>query len=62
MSSVVLLGAGIAVGSWLALILLVASRLLEHFGIVAEEQVCLTQYGEAYCAYLKRVPRYFVFF
>ena len=62
MSSVVLLGACIAVGSWLGLILLVASRLLEHFGIVAEEQVCLTQYGEAYCAYLKRVPRYFVFF
>ena len=62
MSSVVLLGACIAVGSWLALILLVASRLLEHFGIVAEEEVCLTQYGEAYCAYLKRVPRDFVFF
>jgi protein-S-isoprenylcysteine O-methyltransferase Ste14 len=62
MSSVVLLGACIAVGSWLALILLVASRMLEHFGIVAEEEVCLTQYGEAYHIYLKRVPRYLVFF
>lgn len=62
MSSVVLLGACIAIGSWLALILLVASRLLEHLGIVAEEEVCLKQYGDAYHEYMKRVPRYFVFF
>lgn len=62
MATVVLLGACIAISSWLALILLVASRLLEYFGIVAEEEVCVTQYGEAYRAYLKQVPRYFVFF
>jgi protein-S-isoprenylcysteine O-methyltransferase Ste14 len=62
MSSVVLLGACIAIGSWLALIMLVAARLLSHFGIVAEEEVCVRQYGDAYHAYMKRVPRYFVFF
>jgi protein-S-isoprenylcysteine O-methyltransferase Ste14 len=62
MASVVLLGACIAIGSWPALIMLVAARLLSHLGIVAEEEICLKQYGDAYRAYLKRVPRYFVFF
>jgi protein-S-isoprenylcysteine O-methyltransferase Ste14 len=62
MASVVLMGACIAIGSWLALGILLAARLLGHFGIMAEEQVCMKQYGEAYRAYLKRVPRYFVFF
>jgi protein-S-isoprenylcysteine O-methyltransferase Ste14 len=61
MASVVLLGTCIAIGSWPALVLLVVARLLEHLGIVAEEEVCLKQYGDAYRAYLKRVPRYFVF-
>ncbi len=62
MASLVLLGACITIGSWLALTFWAAARLLEHFGIVAEEEVCLKQYGQAYRAYLKRVPRYFVFF
>jgi protein-S-isoprenylcysteine O-methyltransferase Ste14 len=62
MASVVLLGACIAIGSWPALVMLVAARLLSHLGIVAEEEICLKQYGDAYRAYLKRVPRYFVFF
>lgn len=62
MSSLVILGACIAVGSWLALIFWAAARLLEHFGILAEEEVCLSQYSEAYQAYLQQVPRYFWFF
>ena len=62
MASLVLLGACIAIGSWLALAFWAAARLLEHFGIVAEEEICLKQYGEAYRTYLNRVPRYFVFF
>jgi hypothetical protein len=37
------------------------SRRLEHFGIVADEEVCLNQYGESYRLYLEQVPRYFVF-
>jgi protein-S-isoprenylcysteine O-methyltransferase Ste14 len=61
-SSLVILGAGIAIGSWLALAFWLAARLLEHLGIVAEEEVCLKRYGEAYGDYLKRAPRYFVFF
>jgi protein-S-isoprenylcysteine O-methyltransferase Ste14 len=62
MATLVLLGACIAVGSWLALAALAAARLLEHLGIVAEEEVCLTRYGNSYRAYLDRVPRYFLFF
>jgi protein-S-isoprenylcysteine O-methyltransferase Ste14 len=62
MSAVVLLGACIAIGSWLALVLWLAARVLTHFGILGEEQVCLRQYGDAYRAYMDRVPRYFLFF
>jgi protein-S-isoprenylcysteine O-methyltransferase Ste14 len=62
MSSVVLLGACIAIGSWAALLLLIAARVFSHLGILAEEEVCLKQYGARYRAYMERVPRYFVIF
>jgi len=62
MSSVVLLGACIAVGSWSALLMLAVARVLSHMSILAEEEVCLKQYGDSYRAYTERVPRYFVFF
>ena len=62
MSSVVLLGGCIAIGAWSALLMLLAARLFGHFGILAEEEICLRQYGDAYRAYMKRVPRYFVLF
>ena len=60
--SVLFLGICIAIGSWLALFALVMSRLLQHFGILAEEEVCLRRYGESYHAYMEQVPRYFLFF
>lgn len=62
MSSVVLLGGCIAIGSWAALLALLAGRVAAHFGILGEEKVCLAQYGDEYRAYLDRVPRYFIFF
>jgi protein-S-isoprenylcysteine O-methyltransferase Ste14 len=62
MSSLVILGACIAIGSWLALAMLLAARILSHFGILAEEEICLKLYGDAYRAYLERTPRYFVLF
>jgi protein-S-isoprenylcysteine O-methyltransferase Ste14 len=62
MSALVLLGASIAIGSWAAVILWVISRLLSHAGILAEEEICLKQYGESYREYLQRAPRYFLFF
>jgi len=59
---VIFLGMGLAVGSWLVLLALLMSRVLQHFGILAEEEACLAQYGESYRAYMRRVPRYFLFF
>jgi protein-S-isoprenylcysteine O-methyltransferase Ste14 len=60
--TVVFVGICLAMGSWLALFTLLMSRGLQHFGILAEEEVCLKRYGAAYRDYLKRVPRYFLFF
>jgi len=62
MSSLVLLGACIAIGSWVAILMWLAARVLSHYGILAEEEVCLKQYGESYRAYMQRVPRYLILF
>ena len=59
---VLFLGMCLAIGSWLAVLTLLMSRLLQHFGILAEEEACLEQYGDSYRDYMKRVPRYFLFF
>jgi protein-S-isoprenylcysteine O-methyltransferase Ste14 len=59
---VMFLGMSLAIGSWLALLALLMSKLFQHFGILAEEEACLAQYGEAYRAYMRGVPRYFLFF
>ncbi|MFN2285566.1 MAG: methyltransferase family protein [Anaerolineae bacterium] len=58
----VFLGACIAVGSWTALLLMVLAVVCYHVRILAEERSCLAQYGEAYRAYMRQIPRYFVFF
>ena len=62
MSTVALLGGVIATGSWTGIIALIFARIFGHFGIVAEEEVCLKQYGDSYRDYMQRIPRYFVFF
>jgi protein-S-isoprenylcysteine O-methyltransferase Ste14 len=59
---VAFLGMCLTIGSWLALLTLLISRLLQHFGILAEEEACLAQYGDPYRVYLRQVPRYFLFF
>jgi protein-S-isoprenylcysteine O-methyltransferase Ste14 len=55
-------GMCVAIGSWVALFMLLMSRLLQHFGILAEEEVCLKRYGESYRAFMEQVPRYFLVF
>jgi protein-S-isoprenylcysteine O-methyltransferase Ste14 len=62
--ALVLLFAGgcMAVGSWTAMLLLVVVTALYHVRIRAEERSCLALYGDAYAAYMRRVPRYFLFF
>ncbi len=59
---VIFFGICVAIGSWMALFMLVMSRAFQHFGILAEEEVCLKRYGESYRAYMRQVPRYFLFF
>jgi len=59
---IVFLGVCMAIGSWSALLALLLSKVLQHFGILAEEEVCLKRYGESYRAYMKRVPLYFLLF
>jgi protein-S-isoprenylcysteine O-methyltransferase Ste14 len=60
-SNLIILGCTIAIGSWLAMILLVIARVLMHANLVAEEEVCLRAYGETYRDYTERVPRYLLF-
>ncbi len=62
LASLMLLGTCLAIGSWLALAILLIARLLNHFGILAEEEVCLKQYGNTYRAYMNKTARYFIFF
>jgi protein-S-isoprenylcysteine O-methyltransferase Ste14 len=62
MASLVLLGGAIAVGSWAVVIALLAGRVFGHLSILAEEEVCLRQYGDVYQGYMEQVARYFVLF
>lgn len=59
---VIFFGVCLAIGSWTALFMLVMSKLFQHLGILAEEEVCLKRYGEPYRAFMARTPRYFLFF
>jgi protein-S-isoprenylcysteine O-methyltransferase Ste14 len=59
--TIVFVGICLAIGSWPALFTLLMSRGLQHFGILAEEEICLKRYGEPYRAYMEKVPRYFLF-
>jgi protein-S-isoprenylcysteine O-methyltransferase Ste14 len=53
-----LLGAGVAAGSWL-LLLLVAIPLAAYLMVLdAEERRCLATFGEAYSTYQARTPKY----
>jgi protein-S-isoprenylcysteine O-methyltransferase Ste14 len=56
------LGISIAIGSWLTLLMLLLGLVFTHRKLLAEEASCLRQYGDAYRAYMERVPRYFLFF
>ncbi|MFX1574984.1 MAG: methyltransferase family protein [Promethearchaeota archaeon] len=55
-----ILGIVIAIGSGIALIILLISRIFFHYRILAEEEACIKKYGDSYLKYKKRVPRYFL--
>ena len=62
MLSLIMFGACITISSWLALMTLGVSRIINHFSILAQEQACIQQYGDSYKEYMERIPRYFLLF
>jgi protein-S-isoprenylcysteine O-methyltransferase Ste14 len=60
--ALIYLGISLAVGSWLNVLLVVALAALFHVRVLAEERSCIQLYGDDYRRYMKRVPRYFLFF
>lgn len=54
-------GICLTIGSWAVLISLLLSKLFQHYGILAEEEICLEVYGESYRKYMESVPRYLFF-
>ncbi|MBN1783055.1 isoprenylcysteine carboxylmethyltransferase family protein [bacterium] len=55
-------GIGMAVGSWEIILINAVTAIGIHIGTLAEERFCLDKYGEAYAQYMKRAPRYCLFF
>ena len=56
------IGIGIATASRVLLALIVIYMIIVHFVMIAEEHICLEKYGDVYCEYMNKVPRYFLFF
>ncbi len=54
-------GISIAIGSWIAFLVLILSRILNSAGDRAEEKECLEYYGDSYKEYMEKVPRYLLF-
>jgi len=48
----------IACLSWIFLLLVMVSAILESYIVTAEERICLNQYGDAYREYINRTPRW----
>jgi protein-S-isoprenylcysteine O-methyltransferase Ste14 len=61
-SALILLGTGIAGASWLMIVLVILFFVVNHSTVLAEERFCSDKYGESYRTYMKKVPRYFLFF
>ena len=57
-----LLGTGIALASWVILAANIIMMLLMHITTLAEERFCLEKYGSSYREYMKKTPRYILFF
>lgn len=57
----VLAGAATMTGVWLYLGIILVVTIIYHQQILAEEKVCLEQYGDSFRAYMAKIPRYFWF-
>jgi protein-S-isoprenylcysteine O-methyltransferase Ste14 len=56
--SLILLGTGIASASWIFLLFAVVSITLSAILVLAEERSCREKYGDSYCTYINRTPRW----
>jgi protein-S-isoprenylcysteine O-methyltransferase Ste14 len=54
----IFVGIGIACASWLVLLLITISIILQNITIDAEERWCLEEYGDAYQEYMDRTPKW----
>jgi len=52
------IGIGIACASWLFLLLIAVTIILQHISVGAEERWCLEKYGDAYREYMNRTPKW----
>jgi protein-S-isoprenylcysteine O-methyltransferase Ste14 len=52
------IGIGIACASWLYLLLIAVSQILQYSLVSAEERWCLEKYGDAYREYMNRTPKW----
>ena len=57
-TNLMFIGIGIACASWLVLLLIAISIILQNILIDAEERWCLEKYGDAYREYMNRTPRW----
>ena len=57
-TNLIFTGIGIACASWLILLLIAISIILQNILIDAEERWCLEKYGDAYREYMNRTPRW----
>lgn len=55
-------GICLCTGSLIALLILIIGKIFKHISVLAEEEACIELYGETYKEYMKKIPRYFIFF
>jgi protein-S-isoprenylcysteine O-methyltransferase Ste14 len=56
--SLIFVGGGIALASWVFLLLSVVYIIMLPLFVAAEENFCLEHYGDAYREYMNRTPRW----
>lgn len=52
------IGIGVVTASWVILMLVFVSMIVQHFMILGEERICFEKYGNTYREYMNRTPRY----
>ena len=57
-TNLIFTGIGIACASWLVLLLIAISIILQNILVGAEERWCLEKYGDAYREYMSRTPKW----